>query len=317
MVSDYKVFGVVDVGALSDTPAFDCVATQNQTPFVHNTIWSTQWLARSGGMEVGYPAAIDRISKTWSHDLAAMGWLDGHPTIGIVGDKCIATAPAIQASLEPAFLAAGAGKIVVAEHDCDAQSIASQPPSFVTQFRAAGVTKVLLVCNFVSATVFMKAAQTQLWHPQYSVSDWWQLSEDTSAKNYDPDQFDGAIAITSNGLLLPGSGRQPYGNWQRCSQVATQAGMAPLAFDARNAELWGMCDNFFLMVDGLKGAGRNPTRVSWAQAIQHLGPEVSVAYGPADFRPGKVTGSDQVFTARWDRTCTCYKAISAFRPAVA
>ena len=317
MVSDAKVFGVVDVGSLSDTPAFDCLATQNQTPFIHNTIWGTDWLARSGGMEVGYPAAIDRIIKTWTRDLTATNWFDGHPTVGIVGDKCVATKPMIDNVFKPALEQAGAGKVVIAEHDCDLQSVASQPPSFVTQFRTAGVTKVLFVSNYVTATVFMKTAQSQLYHPQYTVSDWWQLTQDTSAKNYDPDQFDGALAITSNGLLLPQSGRDPYEGSQLCSQIAVDAGLPPVEFNPRNAELWGMCDNFLLMVDGIGATGPNPTRAAWAQAIQQLPTRTSVVYGPATFGPNKTTGSDQVFTAQWQRGCTCFKAISDFRPAAA
>ena len=317
MVNDQKVFGVVDVGSLSDTPAFDCLANQNQTPFVHNTIWGTDWLARSHGMEVGYPAAIDRISQTWSRDLSAMGWLAGHPTVGILGDKCEATQPAIENVLKPAFERAGAGKVVVAMHDCDLQSVAAQPPGFVSQFQLAGVTHVLLAANYVASAVFMKTAQSIGYHPKYSVSDWWQLTADTSAKDFDPDQFDGAVAIASNGLMLQQSGKAPYPGWQRCSQVATDAGLPPVIFDARDAELWGMCDNFFLMIDGLKAAGANPTRQGWAQAIQHLGEHDSVIYGRSFFKPGKVTGSDFVDTLQWQRGCACYKSVSDFRPAAA
>jgi len=317
MVSDAQVFGVVDVGALADTPAFDCLATENQTPYIHNTIWGTDWLARSGGMEVGYPAAIDRIIQTWTRDLQAIGWFEGNPTVGIVGDKCVATKPMIDNVFKPALEQAGAGKVVIAEHDCDLQSVASQPPSFVPQFRTAGVTKVLFVANFVTVTVFMKTAESQLWRPQYSVSDWWQLTQDTSAKNYDPNQFDGAIAITSNGLLLPQSGVDPYAGAQLCSQIAVDAGLPALEFTTRNAELWAMCDNFLLMIDGIKGAGANPTRVAWAQAIQQLPTRSSVVFGPATFGPNKTTGSDQVFTAQWQRACTCFKKVSDFRPAAA
>jgi ABC-type branched-subunit amino acid transport system substrate-binding protein len=317
MVNDQKVFGVVDVGSLADTPAFDCLANQNQTPFIHNTIWSTDWLARSHGMEVGYPAAIDRISQTWSRDLAAAGWLAGHPTVGILGDKCEATQPIIQNVLKPAFERAGAGKVVVAMHDCDLQSVAAQPPGFVSQFQLAGVTRVLLAANYVSSAVFMKTAQSVGYHPKYSVSDWWQLTADTSAKDFDADQFDGAIAIASNGLMLKQSGKAPYPGWQRCSQVATDAGLPPVIFDPSDAELWGMCDNFFLMLDGIKAAGANPTRQAWAQAIQHLGEHDSVIYGRSFFKPGKVTGSDFVHTLQWQRGCACFKSVSDFRPAVA
>lgn len=317
MVSDDHVFGVVDEGAISDTPAMACIAIQNRTPFVHNTIWSTQWLAQSGGMEVGFPAAIDRISVTWPHDLAAMGWLAGHPTVGILGDQCEATKPVIDDVLQPELLKYGAGKVVLGEVGCDPQSVASEPATFATQFRTAGVTKVLLANNFVTAAVFMKAAQQQLYHPQYSVSDWWQLSFDADTSDFDPNQFNGAIAVTSQGLMLPGAGLPPRPGGALCSKVATDAGLAPLQYTSPNTELWAFCDNFFLMIDGLRAAGPNPTRTGWAAAVQHLGEVNSVIYGPSLFRPGKVTGSDQVFTARWESSCTCWRPVSGFRPASA
>jgi ABC-type branched-subunit amino acid transport system substrate-binding protein len=318
MVNDAKVFGVVDVGALADTPAMECVAAKNKTPYVHNTIWDTKWLARSGGMEVGYQAAIDRISKTWSRDLAAMGWFGKDAVVGIIGDNCAATSPVIDTVLKPDMAKiAGVKKVVVAKHGCDLQSVVAQPPSFVTQFRAAGVTHVVVAAVFAAVAVFTSTAENQGYHPKYTVTDWWQATSDSSAANYNPNQFDGAVGISSLGLMLPGSGQPPYSGGDKCMKAATDAGLEPMKYDGRNQELWAMCDNFLLMVDGIRSAGANPTRQGWANAIQHLGSHPSVMFGPSAFRPGKVTGSDQVHTLRWEKACTCYKSVSAFRPAAA
>jgi ABC-type branched-subunit amino acid transport system substrate-binding protein len=318
MVNDAKVFGVVDVGALADTPAMECVAARNKTPYVHNTIWDTKWLARSGGMEVGYQAAIDRISKTWSRDLAAMGWFGKDAVVGIIGDNCAATSPVIDTVLKPDMARiAGVTKVVVAKHGCDLQSVVAQPPSFVTQFRAAGVTHVIVAAVFAAVAVFTSTAENQGYHPKYAVSDWWQATSDASAANYNPNQFDGAVGISSLGLMLPGSGKPPYPGGEKCMKAATDAGLEPMKYDGRNQELWAMCDNFLLMVDGIRTAGANPTREGWANAIQHLGSHPSVMFGPSEFHPGKVTGSDQVHTLRWLKACTCYKSVSGFRPAAA
>jgi ABC-type branched-subunit amino acid transport system substrate-binding protein len=316
MVDDAAVFGVVDVGSLSDTPAFECLAVQNQTPYVHNTIWDTEWLARSGGMEVGYPAAIDRVAATWARDLQAIGWFGDDAVVGILGENCMATSPVIDRVLEPTFAAIpGVQRVVVVKSDCSPEGVVAQPGSFVPQFRAAGVTHVVLATSFVSAAVFQSAAESQVFRPRYTVSDWWQLTSDSSAANFNPNQFDGAIGISSLGLMLPNSGKAPYPGGERCEQVALDAGLEPLVYDGRNQELWAMCDNFFLLVDGLRGAGPNPTRASWAQAVQQLGEHPSVLYGPSAFGPGKVTGSDQVHTLEWERECRCFRSISDFRPA--
>jgi ABC-type branched-subunit amino acid transport system substrate-binding protein len=317
MASDHKVFGVVDVGAISDTPYMKCIAQDNAMPYVHNTIWGTDWLARSKGLEVGYPGAIDRVAQTWVRDLKAMGWLPAGGVVGIIGDKCAATSPIIDNVLKPLLERAGASKVVVEKHDCDAGSIASQPPIWVTRFRAANVTHVMVAASFVSNAIFMNTAAQQGYHPKYSVSDWWQVASDSSAKNYPASQFDGAIAITSNGMLLPQSGKAPWPGWERCNQVAIDAKLPPLKHQASDQELFALCDNFFLMIDGLKAAGPNPTRWDWAAAVQRLGQHPSVMFGPSNFASGKVTGSDTVFTAQWMSGCKCFKAITAPRPAAA
>jgi ABC-type branched-subunit amino acid transport system substrate-binding protein len=317
MASDAKVFGVVDVGAISDTPYMKCIAQDNEMPYVHNTIWGTDWLAQSKGLEIGYPAAIDRVAKTWTRDLKAMGWLPQGAVVGIIGDKCAAASPVIDNSLVPAVKAAGASKVVVEKHDCDATSIASQPPTWVTVFQSQNVTHVFLAANFLSNAVFMNTAANQGYHPKYTVSDWWQDASDASAKNYPASQFNGAVAITSNGMILPQSGKAPWAGWEKCNQAAVDAKLPPLEFNARNQELFGMCDNFFLMVDALKSAGPNPTRWDWAASVQRLGEHPSLLFGPSKFATGKVSGSDTVFTAVWRTDCTCFKATTDARAAAA
>jgi hypothetical protein len=163
----------------------------------------------------------------------------------------------------------------------------------------------------------MSTADNQTFRPKYTISDWWQQSSDVTAVNYDPDQFDGAIGISSLGMNLPASGKAPYPGGERCAKAAQEAGLERMEYTGRNHELWAMCDNFFLMLAGIRDAGVNPTRPAWAQAIQRLGTYGSVLFGRSVFRQGKTTGSDDVHTIQWQRGCTCYKSISGFRPAAA
>ena len=317
MVSDAKVFGIVDVASIVDTGGQDCITNKGDTPYVHSVLWSRDWQARSRGNEVSYQAAIDRISVTWARDLRDSGWLQPGATVGILGDKCPATQPTIENILEPELEAAGAGKVVIGEHDCDIAAVASQPPNIVTQFRLAGVTNVLIVSNFVSGQVFVSAAKGQGYKPKYSISDWFLMSADATTKNYDPDEFDGAIGITSLGESLPASGKEPYPGLDRCSKIATDAGLPPIDWSSSSSELLSLCDNFFLFIDALSAAGRNPTRASWRDAVTQLPPRTSVMFGPSAFGPDKLSGSDQVHTIEWHRDCTCWKSISDFRPAAA
>jgi hypothetical protein len=320
MVDDAKAFGVVDVASMLDTASLDCLTnrTKGDTPLVHSVMWSRDWQRRSGGNEVSYQAAVDRISVTWARDLGAMRWFPTGATVGILGDKCPATEPTITGVLAPALEAAGAGKVVIGTHDCNITAVVSDPANIATRFRLDGVTHVLIVSNFAAAQIFMTTAKSQGYHPQYSASDWFLNANDATTKGYPPDEFDGAIGITSNGASLRPSGKAPYDGWQLCSKIATDAGLAPIApDDGASAELLGLCDNFQLFLAALRAAGPNPTRASWRGAVAGLGERTSAVFGPSRFGPDKLTGSDQVQTVTWRGSCRCWRSVSGFRPAAA
>lgn len=320
MVDDAKVFGVVDVAAMLDTASLDCLTnrTKGDTPLVHSVMWSRAWQERSGGNEVSYQAAIDRISLTWARDLGAMRWFPQGATVGILGDKCPATQPTIVDVLGPALEAQGAGKVVFGNHDCNLTAVVSEPPNIATRFRLEDVTHVLIVTNFAAAQIFMSTADSQGYAPEYSTSDWFLNTSDATAANFPPDQFDGAIGIASLGSMLQASGKPAYEGWQVCSQIAVDAGLAPIPpGEASSAELLSLCDNFRLFVDALVLAGPNPTRASWRAAVGALGQRTSAVFGPSHFGPGKRTGSDAVHTVSWQRGCRCWRSVSDFRPAAA
>ena len=320
MVDDTKAFGVVDVAAMLDTASLDCLtnATKGNTPLVHSVMWSRAWQQRSAGNEVSYQAAIDRISLTWARDLGAMRWFPRGATVGILGDKCPATQPTIVDVLGPALEEQGAGKVVYGNHDCNLTAVVSEPPNIATRFRLEGVTHVLVVSNFAAAQIFMTTAQSQGYAPEYSTSDWFLNTSDATSKNFPPDQFDGAVGIASIGASLRPSGKPGYDGWQQCSQIAVDAGLAPMEpEDAASGELLALCDNFVLFLDALHRAGPNPTRASWRAAVATLGQRTSVVFGPSRFGPGKLTGSDVVHTVSWQRGCRCWRSVSDFRPAAA
>jgi hypothetical protein len=320
MVDDAKVFAVVDVAAMLDTASLDCLTnrTKGDTPLVHSVMWSRAWQERSGGNEVSYQAAIDRISLTWTRDLGAMRWFPKGATVGILGDKCPATQPTIVDVLGPALEAQGAGKVVFGNHDCNLTAVVGEPPNIATRFRLEGVTHVLIVTNFAAAQIFMSTADSQGYTPEYSTSDWFLNTSDATAANFPPDQFDGAIGIASLGSMLQASGKPAYDGWQVCSQIAVDAGLAPIPpGQASSAELLGLCDNFVLFIDALALAGPNPTRASWRASVAALGQRTSAVFGPSRFGPGKRTGSDAVHTVSWQRGCRCWRSVSDFRPAAA
>jgi hypothetical protein len=177
---------------------------------------------------------------------------------------------------------------------------------------------VLIVSNFVAGQIFTSTAASQGYHPKYSTSDWFLNSSDSTQKNFDPSEFNGAIGIASFGTMLVQSGKAPYPGWEVCSKIATDAGLPAIhPDDPSSTELLTLCDNFILLLDALKKAGPNPTRAGWRAAVQQLGQRTSALFGRSLFAPGKFTGSDFVHTIQWQAGCKCWKSISDFRPAAA
>jgi hypothetical protein len=311
MADDRKVFGVLDSVIAGDTGQ-SCIAQTKETPFVHQAIWSEEFQARANGYDVGYAPSVDRIAEVLVRDLPGSGWIDSTSVVGIFSDNCPTDLGVINDILIPGVQATGA-KVVVGQHDCNAQSAVQQTPNIATRFRTARVDHVVAVANGVSIQIFLETANSLGgWKPEYAISDWWGALSDSTAANFNADQFDGAIGFTSTRTPLVNAGYQPHDGIERCQEAAAEAGLQPVGASDTDFHLV-MCDQFFLMLDGLAGAGPNPTRPAWAAAIQSLGGRQSVNFGPASFRPGKTNGADTVYTAHWHRDCSCWKADSSFR----
>ena len=310
MLVDHQVFGVIDV-ALSNGPAQSCIAQEGVTPYAHLITWSREFMAAANGYDIGYAAAIDRIALTLARDLAASGWMNGGSVLGLFGDNCPTTKPTVDDVLVPA-LEKLVDRVVVGLHDCTIDAVVRQPPSIATQFRTAGVDHVISVANFISTQIFLQTAEGFGWSPTYAVSDWFAGVSDSTSASYDPNQFDGAIGLTSTRGPLANANRPPHEGIDRCNEVAVEAGLAPVNGAEADVDAV-LCDLFFLMVDGINGAAPNPTRPAWAAAIQALGARNSAVWGRSSFAPGKTTGADEVYTAVWHRDCTCWRAESDFR----
>lgn len=311
MADDRQVFGVLDSVIAGDTGQ-SCITQTKETPFVHQAIWSEEFQARANGYDVGYAPSVDRIAEVLVRDLPTSGWMDSTSVVGIFSDNCPTDLGPINDILVPGIQATGA-EVVVGQHDCNAQSAVQQTPSIATRFRTAGVTHVVAVANGVSIRIFLETANSLGgWRPEYAISDWWGALSDSTAANFNAAQFDGAIGFTSTRTPLVNAGYPAHNGIERCQEAAAEAGLAPVGASDTDFHLV-MCDQFFLMLDGVAGAGPNPTRRTWAAAIQSLGGRQSVNFGPASFGPGKTNGADTVYTAHWHRDCTCWRADSGFR----
>jgi hypothetical protein len=206
--------------------------------------------------------------------------------------------------------------VTVGQTDCNPEAQQTQTPNVVTQFNLAGITRVFPATSYVGVQVFLQAAQGQSYHPRYFTSPYDGLDLDLFTQNFNPDQFDGSLAISAgySGYARAGKPQPPFQKF--CSDILTAHGLPRLDMNDQNAEARAMCDNLFLFVAAARKAGPVLTRAGWAQQSSNLGRFDSGGQSVSVFRPGKFSGADQIQTIQWHRDCTCFTSLSDFRTGV-
>jgi hypothetical protein len=78
-------------------------------------------------------------------------------------------------------------------YQLDISRFPDQAAQAAVQFSAAGVTTVILACDYISATVLTAAAQRQNWHPEWMTIGTGGTDLDNSARLYDQTQVNGHL----------------------------------------------------------------------------------------------------------------------------
>ena len=308
MVSDEKVFAVLDTAAFIFANPQKCLTQVNATPYVHGYAESEGFMDAGKGYDVSETRSLDRIAVEWADEMGKLGFLKGGEKVGVLEDNCEPSHSVVDKLLLPGIRALKVASVETYESDCSAAYAQSQPPALMQQMCIDGVTHVVLATSFVAAQTFLQAAEgspcgTGARKFKYMASDYSLLASDLFTRNFSKTQFDGSLAITN---FFTGISKTSA-RLEKCSKVLKAAGLPGLDNTYPNADANAFCDYVDIFVSAARAAGPTLTRPAWAAALQRLG-RFDGAFSPQSvFAQGKTSGGELVHAMVWHADCTCYR----------
>jgi hypothetical protein len=295
------------------------VAAEHKTPLLTTLPMGVGELKRAAPYEASPMADENQLAKLWVTAAKKAGFFDpaeGFTKLGLLTDECDRTSyDDPQVGLKAYLHAAGVPDSKISEFKvkCTVDAAQSAPPSAVLQFRQAQVSHVFMATFNLVVTNYLKTAQAQGFKSKYFVSSFRNLTGDSEAKDFDPNQWDGVQGITVTHSGEPGSGMPLSKRAQECGKILTSHGVKGITSYATDAEAILLCDNLTVFLKAANAAPANLTRFQWGQAVQTIGTvDVGFAY-PARFSKGVFAAGGRATAAlvQWHRDCACYHRISA------
>jgi ABC-type branched-subunit amino acid transport system substrate-binding protein len=309
LTEEKKVFAVL-AGFFGD-PIL-CVTEQHETPMIAQASEPDDYYARSSGRYFSITASKDRILGDLAASLHRDGLLRGK-TIGVLDQEGVDAIP-VDRTLLPTLDRLGYDVAYHARIANDTGAAQSQIPLEVQRMRGAGVDTVIIASGLIRATVFVQEAQNQRWKPQYLLSDFASGATDVYTLAMS-DSFDGALAYTSFRTGEAKTGRPEADHDRACREIYERRSGDTL--DRAKIEYFyavTACGIVGLFERGFGGAGPNPTRATFSQALQAIG-QFAVPYGSTgSFAPGKFDAPDTTRRVGWRLSCKCWLPIDDFQP---
>jgi hypothetical protein len=314
-----KVYAVLDSAA--GAIVRQCFTTQHKTPFINATAFDAKTQNAGAPYDITIGKNANRIMKDLAYGAKALGFFDpakGFKKLGIVeqGDASMFKGPTgIRTYLKQVGVPDSAITEFVLGGDATQQTAQTQQAAI--EFKRQGVTHVFPLMLFTLVQVFTSNAEAQNWRPEYFASDWLTLGLDQTAKNYPPNQWDRTRMVTELTSGELNAGRPLNGPAKACNKMLVARGVPPMDdYDGENVEVADFCDALKLLAAGMQKQNPNPTRASFAAALDTVGAIRLAKRDTSIFdRPGKYSGGDTIATIEWRRECSCWHQIASHRPA--
>jgi ABC-type branched-subunit amino acid transport system substrate-binding protein len=315
LTEDRRVFAVGNVLGIAGDPLL-CVTRDHATPYLAVDGQDSTAYAQSAGRLVTLEPSHDRTLRLFAERLGALGLVRGR-TVGVVRDTGPAGVDGEQ--VRRLLLAAGARAVVDGPLGTeDPLLVSGEAAAAERRMHAAGVDAVVLMTNAVYATVFATQADQQKWSPEYLMSDLgYATAGDSFVSNMPASFYRDAVAVTTTEV---GRGRAKLPETPLdagCRLDYQRAVGHPVARDGADAvQALATCAVVQLLTMGLDGAGPNPTRASFAAALDRAGAFAVPGFGRGMLGPQRPDAADDVATAvAQGGTCQCYVAVDGYRPA--
>jgi hypothetical protein len=302
---------VVDLGGFAfPQGAYLCIPQQRVPILTNSTVLAAEvkkflpYLA-SGGL-----GELATVARDTVFGLRERGFFDpakGFKKLGLLVDQC---SPGTNQAFDAALAKAGvtAAQISKYEFACPANGFPSPTDmaAAVGQHQRDGVTHVIPITGGGASKTYSEAANSQLFHPRYAVSDY-QGNTVTATSNLHPnaDNFDGALAMTTGTFGMdttPGVALDP--GTKRCQGIAVKAGFPP---DQVFKGAGSVC-SLLWTAQAAFGHARSLTPTAILPGLFDAG-TIQAAYSNADvtFRaPDKLYAGDTWTPVEWHKNCLCW-----------
>jgi hypothetical protein len=154
----------------------------------------------------------------------------------------------------------------------DITTATQQSTNAMAQMRAAGVTTVLCVCDFIVPAAMMEAADKQQWVPEWYMTAEWP---EPFYRMYPKRQFAGQLV--SGGARPPFLDLEPGKVFRAAS--GGKAPESPLTLDNTYRQI-------LMLFTGLQAAGPNLTPETMFRGLQQVPSTANGDLGPSEFGPG-------------------------------
>jgi ABC-type branched-subunit amino acid transport system substrate-binding protein len=317
LVKDEKVFAVV--GHTVFEAGAECVAKDEKTPIVMPDPVPNAAIQAGAPFYFSLSMSTETMARNLVHYAKSKNLLAGKKLGIYFGDD---NGPTTVLARETKAELGKLGFSVAAEQSTPmpSRAVGANPQPgpddhlAVQRFQQAGVQVAFL---FGTHGRFSQAAQQQGYKPQYLNNDMNVGASDTTASAYQPDQYDGAFAITGTRRNEAKLGRLSPKAQQCVDDYAAGSGDR-IDVIKRESE-WGalaiLCDVVYTAVEGLKQAGGNLTHATYVQGLERIRGLQLAMQGITTFAPGRHAGGDGYRSLVW-RKATGYQieAPSDFRP---
>jgi ABC-type branched-subunit amino acid transport system substrate-binding protein len=311
LTEDDEVFGIVSNGLYG--PPVLCVTQQHGTPLVNTGGFANEYYEKSAGLLYSMQPTKARSARNAIGALEAAGDLQDK-TIGVLTSLAGDDNLAVETALVPSLEQLDHDVAVVSNLSVDTGAAMGQVPVEVTQMREAGVDLVFLSTNAFFSSLFVQTAEEQGYRPAYALSD-----ADDNILDYVVGRMPASFA--ANAYTAKRIGEQREGSVDEaeldadCRAVVEASTKTTLERGTTKYETaMSACNQVRIFVQGLEGAGVNPTRASWATAMQALGAFPMAYANGGSFSPEKFDAADFIRPVSADMTCLCWMPTGDFEP---
>ncbi|MBW3613784.1 MAG: ABC transporter substrate-binding protein [Actinobacteria bacterium] len=311
LAQDKKVFAVTHVLGVYGDPIL-CFTEQQKLPYLAWDGAVLDYYSRSGGLLFTTQPSTRRTSLDMVRRLNELGELNGKK-IGILRyAEYLDTDMTALVDYTKALV----GELNVVDAEISVSNVGAVPGQLslaVDRFQQAGVKQVFLMTNTLYAQQFVSQAERRGFLPDYAVSDFDYASAGNGFLTDMPASFYRRGLMVTSTRVGDGQPTDPVD--AACNEVASAVEKRKLAPpDKLFYNYMASCGLVRLFAQGVSGAGTNPTRRGFSEALQRLGSFPNPGFAASSLAPGKFAATDQIRLVQAEAGCKCWRPAGDFTP---